>query len=479
MSFIPNQKLTTTAFSELLVSSPTPEVQLNAVYGLGSKTSQVTTGTGTAVTADSMFNVSTGTTTNSVASLTSKRSIVYRAGQGNMIRLTALFINSFDGCSSRAGLLNSTDEFSFGYSGLDFGIMHRSGGQQEIQELQVTTPAGGSESATVTIAGTGYTVPLTAGTVNHNAVELQDSLNAQVSGYTFLQVDDTVVARAVFSAPQGAFTFSSSSAIAAFTQVSAGLVAVEAFVDIADWNGGNDLTFFDPTKGNVYQVDYQWLGFGNARFWIESPDTGEFIIAHTVKYAGTATKPSLSNPTFRGGWVSTNRATTNDVMIKGSSLGLFIQGDKVFTEETRAASNSKPATSTGTLTNILTITVRETLEGKINIAPLLPQLMSIETDSTKSTEFRLLRNATQVTGEQDNQYISKSTSIVVIDTGVAEVSGGDVLESIVLGGAGSDRLGLVGMDIQILPGESLTLAAIISSGSASEVGGSLVWQEDI
>ena len=34
----------------------------------------------------------------------------------------------------------------------------------------------------------------------------------------------------------------------------------------------------DPQQGNVYQIGYQYLGFGNAHFSVEDEDTGSFPV---------------------------------------------------------------------------------------------------------------------------------------------------------------------------------------------------------
>ncbi len=52
--------------------------------------------------------------------------------------------------------------------------------------------------------------------------------------------------------------------------------------------------YLSPTKGNVYKMQYQYLGFGQLRFFIEDQQTGGFILVHTIDYANRNTVPSFN-----------------------------------------------------------------------------------------------------------------------------------------------------------------------------------------
>ena len=53
-------------------------------------------------------------------------------------------------------------------------------------------------------------------------------------------------------------------------------------IDKLDGTGPSRL-ILDPQKGNVYQIGFQYLGFGNAKFQIEDPETGNLIRFHELK----------------------------------------------------------------------------------------------------------------------------------------------------------------------------------------------------
>lgn len=63
-------------------------------------------------------------------------------------------------------------------------------------------------------------------------------------------------------------------------------------------NGTFILNNLDWEKLNVFQIDVQYLGGGNIKFYIEDVNTGLFQLVHMLKYAGTLSATSLSDPSM-------------------------------------------------------------------------------------------------------------------------------------------------------------------------------------
>ena len=190
------QKLSTTAFGELLTASLTPLVQVTAQYGLLDDVLVAVAG-GTASTIDSKFVVSTGVGANNVAAIVSNKEAQYKAGQGLSCRITALFTQGVTNSSQQAGFITSESAFGFGYNGTEYGIVHARDGELENQELTISTGATSANAATITVDGVAYVVPLTIGTPQNTAYEIEVSLNAQVPGYNFTSNSGVVVALAL------------------------------------------------------------------------------------------------------------------------------------------------------------------------------------------------------------------------------------------------------------------------------------------
>lgn len=64
-------------------------------------------------------------------------------------------------------------------------------------------------------------------------------------------------------------------------------LGVETYEQEIDTTG---VTNFDVQKGNVYDIQYQWRGVGNYKFYIN------LILVHTVNNLGTLTALSIANP---------------------------------------------------------------------------------------------------------------------------------------------------------------------------------------
>jgi hypothetical protein len=70
-------------------------------------------------------------------------------------------------------------------------------------------------------------------------------------------------------------------------------------IDTCDGNGPSKFTL-NPQNGNVYQIEYEYLGYGCITFYIESTTTPtSFIPVHKIIYPGTSITPSLEGPHMR------------------------------------------------------------------------------------------------------------------------------------------------------------------------------------
>ncbi len=476
-----------TAFGDLKSESMTPITQISAEYGLLEQVLTVADSeeSGTNTVVDNKFTCQTGTSATGLASITSFRQLTYNAGQGAMARITAIFSPGVALNQQAAGLISAENIFAFGFIGVDFGIIHAFDGENESQELTITTPAAGAENATITVDGDGFTVPLTAGTVQHNAFEISNSLNAQVANYTFSSNDDQVVAQARISGPAGAFAFSSATAIAAWVQTVTGVFPTIELIKQVDWNvedrlTGNAESILNPLKGNVYQIQYQYLGFGAIKFSVEDSATGDFILVHVIRFANKNTVPSVTNPTFRVGWISRNVGNTSNVTTSGGSASAFIEGMIRRSTPPRAEDNDQLSIGT-ILTNIITFRNRIHFEGMVNRVEVIPLLATLSAQTNKSAFFEVRANPS-FGGDLDFSYIDKANSVMEIATDSVTVSGGRLLAAKTVVSGSSEDLDFNTRVEQIfaaLPGQTFSIACRMSSGAAADAQATGTWTEGI
>ena len=471
------------SFGEALVTQPIPIAQITAPYGLLEQAETFLLNGGTAVATNSLFKATSGTNAAGLAAILSRRQVIYKAGQGLLCRVTALFDTPQANSIQQAGLLINTDRIGFGYEGTTFGIVYEHDGDSEVQELTITTGATGSESATVTIDGTAFTVPLTVGTPKHNAHEIADDLNIQVADYVFSSNDDQVVARSTLFGAGLSFAFSSATAVAAWVQITAGLANTSSFIAQANWNVDTRISTdsdidLDPFKGNVYQIQMQYLGFGGIKFFVEDKKTSKFMLVHVIRYANSFTATSLSNPTFRVGWLAINQGNTISLTIKGGSAAGFIEGIVSREEASRAEEATNTSVGTTNPINLLTIRNRIVFGGRRNRVEAFILDLIASTDTNKSAIIRVLIGAT-VTGDLEYAYIDKANSTMEIAKDSGVVSGGRLIGSFPVSSGGAETLDMDKLSTILHPGEALTVSAIITSGAASEVTASIIWEEDL
>lgn len=487
MSFDPQQELSTSAYDEVRVSEDDPITQISASYGLLNLTLTVldSGASGSNTVVNDLFNCQTGVAADGLASILSLRQLAARSGQGILARIDAIFSVGKADSIQAAGLITAENSYAFGLVGTAFGIIHAHGGVSEEQELTITVAAAGAETATINIDGNPFSVPLTAGTVQHNAFEIANSLQAQVVNYNFTSNDDQVVAQSLLDGPQGAFSFSSTgTAVAAWVQEHAGVSSIIEFFAQSAWNVDTRLTgvaprLLNPFKGNLYQIQIN-SNFGAVSFFIEDSDTGSFVLVHQIREANLNTLPNVTNQTFRLGWFVNNTGNTTNLTVSGNAAGGFIEGKLKRSTPPRAEDQNQLAVGT-TLTNIITFRNRIHFGGKVNRVEIIPILATLSSQTNKSAFFEIRFEPT-FGGDLDFFYIDKANSVMEIATDAVTVSGGTLIAAITVVAGSSELLEFnlrEALELVQFPGGVFSIAARVSSGAAADMQATGTWAEGL
>lgn len=466
-----------TAFGELATEQSKAFIQASAIYNLlPANFRSFTSGTGTTEVADKLFTCETGVGIGGYGAIQSFRSLNYKPGTGGKARFTAIFESNVANSWQGAGLLTIADELSFGYNGTSFGIWHRYGGIAEVRNIQITGGAGGSETLTLTLNDVAYSIPLTSGTEQHNAYEIENWLNNNQSIWYAQQTDDIVQVTSLSDgAKSGTYSFSSSSATATLSQLTAGATKTSDFINQQDWNGDFDNSNLNPALGNVYQIKYQYLGFGDIKFYIENPMSGLFENCHTIRYANSSTTPSVSNPSFKVGLYCVSLGSTTNLKVSSASMSAFIEGTDFKTRNPRAVNNTQIVS--GDLTNILTIRNTRSYNGIVNQVEVEPLIVSLANESSKNAIIELRANAT-ASGDTNFQNIGNNL-VTDIDVTANTISGGRLLSSFTLGGGQSQEVDLSKLNIRIPPTLKFTIGGQVTSGPSASITATLVYYEDL
>ena len=256
-------------------------------------------------------------------------------------------------------------------------------------------------------------------------------------------------------------------------------VAQSSWDDPMDGTGASGMTI-DPTKLNVYFIEFQYLGAGAIILWIEDEFTGDMVRAHTILYANSYSTPSVFMPNFHLMAHAINGATTSDMIIKSASMAYFIEGRTRYTELQQPQFSTEKKSKTTVTTEVAIVTVRNkaTYASKPNYIDIIIERLAsaIEASSANNLgELRLVRNAT-LGGTPAYADISTTDSLVDIDTAGTTVTGGKTLISIDLAGKNDrENINLTDYDIMLSPGETITLAG--SSANSATINASLLWKE--
>lgn len=237
---------------------------------------------------------------------------------------------------------------------------------------------------------------------------------------------------------------------------------------------------FNPTKINVFQIKFQYLGGGPIQYFIEDDKTGLFILFHTVEYANENTTPSVHNPNFHFTlWVD-NKDTTSDMVVKCGSYAYFTEGVTSLIEIHRPQFGSGTKTKAAVTTEVAIFTIRNKAiyASKTNFIDILIEHItaSIEASSNNNLgSVRLVKNAT-LGGTPDWNDIDTTDSVVEIDVAGTTVTGGIEIIAVPLAGK-NDKVveSLTHLQIILHDNETLTLAGLSVNSATME--GSTLWKE--
>ena len=485
-----------TAFGEISAAEKTPQVQLKFPYGIVHPdiARSLTNKSGSQVTvANGQATLTCSTSANAFCQVVTNDPVRYGPGQGAVFMGTYAFSAGVANSSHVFGAGDDDEGLFFGYNGTSFGILRRSGGSLELKELTVTAAATGSGNLTITLDGTAVTVAVTAGDTIAQVTE--KIVNAYADFYNAgrgweARTDDNVSVQFLsFVAENAAGSFSFSGAAtgvtASFSEPIAGAAPTNTWVAQADWNidtmdgnGPSGITL-DPTKGNVYKVQFQYLGYGAITYSIENPTTGKFQDVHVIRYANSATTPTMTNPTLTlSAIIKTETGYSGGALTgKTASMSGFIEGK----ESNIGVRRSRSGTKTTTTTEGVVLALHNELDfnSKLNKIIAYPDYIGFSNDGSKAVEIILYKNPTRITGAVAHTDVETNVSVMQYSTTGSAITGGTRLMTIQVGAGQSGSRDLKDLNLAIRPGDRWAISARAISGAGGDVTVSTTWVERI
>lgn len=257
-------------------------------------------------------------------------------------------------------------------------------------------------------------------------------------------------------------------------------VTLSAWDDPLDGNGASGMTI-DTTKLNVFFIQYQYLGSGPIKIFVESNIDGMPFLAHTITYTNQNTEPSTHNPNFHYQMFVDNKATIENLISKSSSYSYFIEGKTSFIE-LHQPQNSSGLISLGSITGevpIFTIKNKALYASKTNFIDVILEQMtgSIEASSANNLgELRFVKNATLGGTPESYSDINTSNSVVEIDTSATTVTGGVEILPIPFAGKNDKHIQNI-FDYNVILGPGETMTATGASANSATMKAGVLWKE--
>jgi len=437
---------------------------------------------------ESTLSLTNGAGIGTYAVMTSKRIHKYRPGQGGIARFTAVFDEPTFGIQQIAGIGNQVSGFFFGVNPANgrFGILHRKSGLASIQKLTITN-AVGSDTVTLIVDGITIVIAVTESTAQGVAREIaaaQDQFKP--TQWLCNAIDDTVVFLSETASGSRAvndYSFSATGATAGtWTSVEDGEAVDNEWIDQPDWNhnkmNGYIGDHFNPTKGNVFQIQYQWLGYGAVHFSLESSHDGQFIRVHSIEYANHHVKPSVSQPVMKLLWAINTTTTTIPGTLKMASGAMFNEGE--IKEFDNAFSHTRVRTNVGNTDEQYLVSYRNThtFYGKGNNTVIIPKYLNITNDATKGAIVRIYSGS--VLTDPIYTYINEAGSTVVSDIVATAFTTTTLRYSIGLAKDSSEQIDLSTVDnLFLFPQDAMTFTIQgLDGAKPPEITSVLVWHEE-
>ena len=231
----------------------------------------------------------------------------------------------------------------------------------------------------------------------------------------------------------------------------------------------------DFTKGNVFEINYQWLGFGLIRYSIEDPKTGIFKPLHDIRFANTSEVPSLINPTMPVMSKVENTTNNTNIVLKTASSMAFREGAYIPTVDplTLFRSFSSGEVTVTTEVPILSVRAKTTYQSVTNLIHPMIGALSLSSEGNKGVSFKVYVGGA-LTGASWSDY-STNTSSLESDTSATVLTGGAFVFDYNL--AKSDALTdqVSDFNFELSPGQIFTVTA--TSTQTNDVTVSLLFQE--
>ena len=258
---------------------------------------------------------------------------------------------------------------------------------------------------------------------------------------------------------------------------------VDTWVAQTAWNidkadGTKSLLARNWQRLQIWEIAIGYLGTAPVQFKLFNGGAGgnEFLTCHEFDFAGNRTSPHLANSTLPFYAAASNGVTSNNLIMRSASLMLAIAGYTRIEGFTNNFDHTKTPIST-TATNILTIRNDTTHQAQTNNTVVYPIRLSVGlVDAKRTTIVRLLKDTTL--GGSPSYVAVGGDSVVSTEIVGTTTTGGTSLGVFVMSIDSSIDINLKELEIELQPGETLTVSASTITADSATITAAISWRED-
>lgn len=249
---------------------------------------------------------------------------------------------------------------------------------------------------------------------------------------------------------------------------------VDDWVPVERWNGTWGRVAPDLSKGRPYQVVWQWLGYGQITYSLEDARTGEFVTAHSVRYAGTASETSIANPTLPLLVYQRNTSSDAGSILRVPSMALIRQGEEPNLGTRRSFQASRAVATTER--QVLALRNNITINGKVNRSMVRLDSISVFANGAPDIIWRIRLSPTQ-TGAGFAQVSTYALAWYDTDGGTTPGSGSEWFSGVQAGNT-SQVVDLTAMDMKLAPGDVISVTGQSTTGTP-DLRVAITWREEL
>jgi len=255
---------------------------------------------------------------------------------------------------------------------------------------------------------------------------------------------------------------------------------VDNWIPQTTWNvdkmdgAGISRMILNPQLGNIYMIQFQWLGYGMISFGIEDPISGTFQMVHNINFANSSTTTSLQFPYLNCWASSTNTTNATNIPVNVCCFSAFVEGVPTFNGPKFSVDNNKTL-GTNVLVPLITIRNKSTFASKTNRISIYIRNLSASTDS-RTAVCTVFKNPTLNSAVYTD--INTNNSCVEYNTAATTISGGSAIWTFCLGNSTGMNQLFNNYEISLEPGETLSWAARIPTAANTVVCTAFNWVED-